>query len=130
MSSLRKAVWVYHLSSAVIGIVLLVPFFYAGIKNGDFRSWFGAAFFILMYFPFLAASYGFLRFKKWAYFSVVCFYILEIVSISKIFEFKLSLFHYSIAFTLRGFQVGFDLISFGVLIFLFLLSKEYLAQSK
>ncbi|GEM_PF-6449846 len=130
LSALRRTVWWYHIVSATVGFALLAPFAYKGMKNGIFSEFFGPLFFILMYFPFLVASYGFLKMKRWAYFLILCFYFLEIISVTPFFEFKLSLFHYSIVFPLVGFRVGVDVISSVILITFLVVGREYLTGTK
>ena len=130
LQSLRKMVLGYHVVSAIVGIFLLSPFLFGALQRGDLSRALGPLFFIVMYVPFVLVSIGFLRLKRWAYFGLLGFYLLEIVAAPPFFEFKLSLFHYSILFLVSRMQLGIDVVSPVISVFLILIGKDYLAQAK
>lgn len=130
LESLRRVVLGYHVISAIVGIFLLGTFLFGALQRGELSRALGPLFFIAMYLPFVVASIGFLRLKRWAYFALLGLYLLEIVAIPPFFEFKLSLLHYSILFPVGKMQMGIDVVSPVISLFLILIGKEYLALAK
>lgn len=118
---IRKIFWIYHVISAVIGVLLLSPFAYNGIRQNDWKSVLGPLVLIILYVPFLIVTRAFLKAEKWAYYGVLFFYLLEVLSIPSLFELKLSLLHYSIVFPVAGFSLGVDIISLSIAVFLLLI---------
>ena len=127
---IAQILFAYHLFSATAGIFLLSPVLYLGMRNSEVTRIASVLLIIVLYIPFLLVTYGFLKFKKWAYFFVLFFYGIEIFQMPPFFNFKLSFFHHSLAVTFKGVELGVDFISLSIFIFLILIGRNYLAHTE
>lgn len=131
-NSVVKIKWVtrilgiYNLASAVLGILFLSPLLYHEIQAGKTTKLFLTLLVVMVYIPFLVATKKLTEFKKWAYFVILLFYVAEIIHVPSFLSFQVSFFHYSLMITLRGLEVGVDLISLGIVTLLLLVGKEYM----
>ena len=125
-----QVLFVYHLFSTTVGIFVLSPALYLGMKNSQVSQVVSILVVIVLYVPFLWVTYGFMKLKRWPYFLILLFYVMEVFEAPPLFNFKLSFFHRSLALTFKGLEFGIDFISLSILIFLISIGREYLTHTR
>jgi hypothetical protein len=119
-----KVIWYYCLISALGGMLLLIPLIGISVKSGDLKNAVHMGLFAFAYAPFLFAAYHMTKGKRWAYGMMIFFYILEIIAIKNIYDFKLSLFHKGLVFQFKDIVMEFDLIPLAIVVFIALMGRS------